>query len=167
MAPIIYRYKFTEDFSENLYNFAKVHEYDDCKTFKEAWTEWCEENAEFIANEIQRTISLGYQGNVLQKMFKSARYYYRKKGTKKKAPEGERKTYITLSGEILNKMDNYIQTHEKLKPSESFKQFTQENPDILRENAAWFRENGYSTLEESAEKMKKTYKNRYFVTFRG
>jgi hypothetical protein len=160
----IYRYKFTEDFSVNLYNFAKIHENDDRVTFKEAWEEWCEENDADIKQEIERTTSLGYKGNVLEKMFKSARYYYRKKGTEKKAPV--RKNYVTLPEDILRIMDAFIQEHPNTKPSEGFKTFSEENPEIMRENGTWFCEKGYSTVEETTEKMKKTYKNRYFVAFR-
>lgn len=165
METPIYRYKFTEDFSTRLYNFAKIHEYDDRATFKEAWEEWSRENDETMENETQRIIMLGYKGNIIQKMFKSARYYYRKKGTKKKAPTQPRKTYVSLPDKILKDMDLYIQSCNKMKPSESFHLFCEENPEILRENAEWFQQNGYATSEEIHDKIKKTYKNRHFIAF--
>ena len=34
---VIYRFKFTEQFMEELYKFSKIHQYDDRKDFKEAW----------------------------------------------------------------------------------------------------------------------------------
>ena len=42
----IYRYKFTDDFINILCNFAKIHQYDERNTFKEAWAFWIEENKE-------------------------------------------------------------------------------------------------------------------------
>ena len=36
----IYRYKFTEHFMEELYEFSKIHQYDARKDFKEAWKIW-------------------------------------------------------------------------------------------------------------------------------
>ena len=165
MTVPIYRYKFTETFSENLHQFSIIHELDDRETFKTAWKEWCEENSELISAEIERTTTLGYQGDIMQKMFKSARYYYRKKSTKKKAPEAPRKTYINLPEEILTQVDRYIRENPETKPSHGFQKFCEDNPEILRENAAWFQENGYDTSEEVLEKMKKTYKNRHFVIF--
>ena len=80
----IYRFKFTEEFMVELYNFAKIHQYDHRKDFKEAWKIWLEENAEIVEDEVRRLTNLRYDGDILEKMFKSARYYFRKKGTEKK-----------------------------------------------------------------------------------
>ena len=44
----IYRFKFTEDFMAELYKFAKIHQYDHRKDFKEAWTKWTDENSDII-----------------------------------------------------------------------------------------------------------------------
>ena len=50
-----FRFKFSQEFTEQMANFAKIHQYDDRKAFKEAWQEWIKDddmdNAEF-ANEI-------------------------------------------------------------------------------------------------------------------
>ena len=40
----IYRFKFTDDFTSELYKFSKIHQYDHRKDFKEAWENWTEEN---------------------------------------------------------------------------------------------------------------------------
>ena len=80
----IYRYKFTEDFTSELFKFSKIHQYDHRKDFKEAWNVWFEENNEIVNDEIRRLTNLGYDGDVQDKMFKSARYYFRKKALKKK-----------------------------------------------------------------------------------
>ena len=49
---LIYRYQFTDEFMEILSHFSKIHQYDDRKDFKEAWTIWSEENEEEIHKEI-------------------------------------------------------------------------------------------------------------------
>lgn len=84
MSFIIYRFKFTENFMTELYKFSKIHQYDDRKDFKEAWKIWTEENDDIIELEMCRMLRLGYNGDVLDKMFKSARYYFRKKVQKKR-----------------------------------------------------------------------------------
>ena len=84
LSNMIYRFKFTEDFMSELYKFSKIHQFDDRKDFKEAWKIWTEENEQIIDSEMCRLLHLGYNGDVLDKMFKSARYYFRKKGTEKK-----------------------------------------------------------------------------------
>jgi len=39
----IFRYKFSDDFIQPLYQFSKIHQYDHRKDFKEAWNIWIEE----------------------------------------------------------------------------------------------------------------------------
>ena len=56
----IYRFKFTEDFMTELYNFSKIHQYDERKDFKEAWKLWTEDNADLITTESTRLNDLGY-----------------------------------------------------------------------------------------------------------
>ena len=89
----IYRYKFTEDFMGELFTFSKVHQYDHRKDFKEAWLAWVDTNEDIVNDEIHRLTRLGYDGDILDKMFKSARYYFRKKSTEKKAPV-QRRDYV-------------------------------------------------------------------------
>ena len=75
----IFRFKFTDEFMEDLYKFSKIHQYDHRKEFKEAWLLWIDDNAELVSDEIERLTRLNYEGDVIDKMFKSARYYFRKK----------------------------------------------------------------------------------------
>ena len=76
----IYRFKFTQEFMEELHQFSKIHYLDNRKDFKEAWTKWSEEEKkDLIEKEIKRLNDLGFHGDILDKMFKSARYYFRKR----------------------------------------------------------------------------------------
>ena len=76
-----YRFDFTDDMQNELLNFAKIHRYDDRHTFKDAWTTWIsgKEIAELITLETEHLETSGFKGDALDKMFKSVRYYYRKK----------------------------------------------------------------------------------------
>ena len=60
----IFRYKFTEEFMIELYNFSKIHQYDDRKTFKDSWNTWVEENEDVIQSEINRLTNLDYKGDI-------------------------------------------------------------------------------------------------------
>jgi hypothetical protein len=104
----IFRYKFSEPFVADLYNFAKIHQYDDRVGYKEAWGVWVEDNKELVSRECERLMSLEYDGDILDKMFKSARYYFRKKSTEKKAP-ATRREYVSLQKSVLEKMDRHIE----------------------------------------------------------
>lgn len=161
----IYRYKFTDDFTAELFIFSKVHQYDHRKDFKDAWNLWLEDNDDVVNAEIRRLINLGYEGNIMDKMFKSARYYFRKKSTEKKAP-AERRQYIGVQKELLDAMDNHITTkinRNDCKPSESFDDFCKNNISVLQEEIAILVKNGITNTAEITEKIKKTYKNRYFL----
>jgi len=157
----IYRYKFTQDFMDELHNFSKIHQYDDRVMFKEAWTLWSEQNEEIIKEEVERLLRNGYEGDILDKMFKSARYYFRKKSTQKPEPK-IRKPYISLQKEILDLMDLYIKENE-CKPSEGFANFCNANIDGLKTEIGRLMENGFIDAKLIQEKFKKTYKNRYFI----
>ena len=158
----IYRYKFTTLFTEKLHDFAKIHKYDDRFDFKEAWEQWSKENNECIQIEYERLSRLEYKGNILEKMFKSARYYYRKKSNELKHVQ-ERKRYISISKEILEKMDKHLNDNLDLKPKIAFVDFCNQYKDLLKETIAILYQNGIKDSIDIEEKIKKTYKNRYFI----
>lgn len=160
----IHRYKFTQLFMDELYKFSKVHQYDERKLFKESWTIWIEETHELVKNEEYRIKNLGYEGDVLDKMFKSARYYFRKKTSIKPDPK-ERRKYVSLNKEILEEMDKDILsglTHKKFKPSEGFDNFCEKNKDLIKKEIEVLLDKKIES-EEIMLKIKKTYKNRYFM----
>ena len=160
LSQPIYRYKFNEDFMTELYNFSKIHQYDDRKEFKSAWNVWAEENAELIETETRRLINMNYEGDVKDKMFCSARYYFRKKSSQKKE-QPERRTYICLDKDIINAMDNHILNNSS-KPSCGFLDFCKENlPLLSAEITKLYSEN--MSADDIKKKIKKTYKNRYFL----
>jgi len=162
---VIYRYKFTEEFIVELYKFSKIHQYDERKDFKEAWNIWIEEEEDLINEEIKRLISLRYEGDILDKMFKSARYYFRKKSTAKKTPIA-RRSYVPVRKELLECIDKHIKTNinnDDYKPSEGFTQFCRDYIELLKEEVAILCKTGFNNSEEIRTKFKKTYKNRYFI----
>ena len=157
----IYRFKFTEDFMSELYKFSKIHQYDDRKGFKEAWQIWTLENDDIIESEMRRLLRLGYNGDVLDKMFKSARYYFRKKGTEKKEPK-QRRQYISVSKELLESMDLHIHNNS-FQPKDGFCDFCKNNETLLKDAISKIFEQGTKDKDLIEDKIKKTYKNRYFM----
>jgi len=159
---LIFRYKFSETFTAELYEFSKIHQHDDRATFKQAWTTWLEESDELVSSEVKRLTELGYDGNILNKMYKSSRYYFRKKSTEKKAPV-ERRPYICVTEDLLTCMDRHISQIQKKKPGVSFVEFCQSNEVLLQEEVKWLCSKGLKDPNDIKEKIKKTYKNRYFI----
>jgi len=161
----IYRFKFSADFMEKLYEFSKVHQYDERKVFKESWELWIKENEDSMNNEFRRLDELGYCGDILDKMFKSARYYFRKKSTTKPEPK-ERRIYVSCHKDTLDAMDNHILkgiTSDTYKPSDGFKDFCIQHTDLLKDEIKRLLQANMTDTEEIREKIKKTYKNRYFM----
>ena len=161
----IYRYKFTEDFTDELFKFSKIHQYDERKAFKEAWNIWMEDNENIVNEEFKRLRDLGYGGDIFDKMFKSARYYFRKKSTEKKEP-AKRRIYIGTQKDMLEAIDDHIKTNilrGDFKPSDGFDEFCKENVNLLKEEVAVLCRSGLTDSNEIKAKIKKTYKNRYFL----
>ena len=164
-TTLIFRYKFTEEFMGELYKFSKIHQYDERNDFKEAWNLWKEDNDEIIDEETNRLKRLGYNGDVIDKMFKSARYYFRKKSVEKQEPKQRRK-YITVSKELLDAMDIHIETNylnEGYQPKIGYTQFCEENIELIKKITNNIVENGENDIGKINDKIKKTYKNRYFI----
>jgi hypothetical protein len=163
-API-FRFQFTEAFMEDLYKFAKIHQYDHRKDFKEAWQIWLEENEDLVQEETDRLNNLGYDGDILDKMFKSARYYFRKKSPVKPEPK-QRRQYISVSHELLEAMDAHIRTNIGLanyQPKTGFIDFYEANKCLVVQIFRSFFELNIKDGKFIQTKLKKTYKNRYFM----
>ena len=162
----IYRYKFTQDFMDDLHKFSKIHQYDDRKGFKEAWESWIQENDELVQEEMERLENLNYDGDILDKMFKSARYYFRKKSPKRPEPK-DRRQYLSVQKDLLDAMDEHILNKMKeqdYKPSDGFTNFCESSVNLLQEEVTRLVvDHGISDASLIKEKIKKTYKNRYFI----
>ena len=76
-----FRFEFSKPFIQELSRFSKVHQYDERHTYKKEWTAWKSDQAiaEIMEMEKRRLEENGYAGNIEDKMFKSGRYYFRKK----------------------------------------------------------------------------------------
>ena len=167
ITSVIYRFKFVEPFVDELYNFSKIHQYEDRITFKESWTQWTNDNSTLVDVETRRLLCLGYDGNVMDKMYKSARYYFRNKKTEKKEPKKRRK-YSSVNKDLLDAMDEHILENIKkddYQPKTGFVDFCKngKNKDVLKATVHKLcEEEGTKDPVSIEQKMKKTYKNRYF-----
>jgi hypothetical protein len=165
LSGVIFRYKFTADFMSALYVFSKIHQYDERNDFKESWKSWIEYNEESVTVESTRLKNLGFKGDVIDKMFKSARYYFRKKSIVKNEPQ-KRRQYINKDKELLNSMDRHISANiyrKDYQPKTGFDEYCADNIDVLRASIMLINEQGITDVREIEEKIKKTYKNRYFI----
>ena len=166
----IYRYKFTDTVVNILTEFGKTHQYDPRKVYKEAWEMFISDNEETLQREARRLYELGYEGDCYDKMYKSARYYFRKKSLTKKDPKLRRK-YISCDRDVLDAMDEHINNGIKdqgnnFKPSDGYDDFITNNQDMILEEITRMIESGFTDKTSIIKKIKKTYKNRYFQIIR-
>jgi hypothetical protein len=180
-----YRYTFTPDVTEQLSIFAQIHQYDERKIFKESWKTWIEEDEikPMIMTEVERLEQLGFTGDVLDKMFKSVRYYYRKKSNEPTV-QPQRKVYESMSTAILLQMDEHINKQitehvkekqqfnnnivsiSKISPAKSFDNYCNENKDMILQMLKDQEDQHTITnqnVEDMINKLKKTYKNRFYT----
>ena len=140
---MIFRFNFEETFAEELFSFSKINQYLDRKDYREKWDEWVIDNSEKIEEETRRLESLGYKGDVEEKMFKSARYYFRMKTS---TEPKKRKPYFPQDKAILQEIDDFIyedRKNEDFTPKSSFLKWCANDPVKLE--------------------FKKTFKNRYYL----
>ena len=167
----IYRFKFSDEFIIELNSFSKLYQYFDRPSYKEQWTRWVNNNNEIITQESDRLTTNGYKGNILDKMYKSGRYYFRNKKNanqqqgQDKQGQGEpkkRRPYISLDRELIELMDNHISTVIGVQPSISYEDFCESNTDSMNQEMARLILSGLNK-DLIIAKFKKTYKNRYFL----
>ena len=141
------RYKFATEVTDMLSDFAKLHQYDGSKEYKEAWNNWIKE--EEIGNKLEdeksRLIKMGMTNDVMSRLYKSSRYYYRKKPNNTNVIPKERKKYVGFPVEVLRKMDAQIireingsidmnendKIISKFTPANSFELYLKENPESI------------------------------------
>jgi hypothetical protein len=165
VEPTIFRFKFSDEFTSQLIPFAKLHQYDDRHMYKEEWTRWVTNNDELIDTESRRLKSLGYDGDIHDKMYKSGRYYFR---NKTEHTVKTRRKYISLEHEILGAMDEHLSVNYHMphfKPATAYDQFCIEYKDVIQSEVERISEENHDgmTKDDILLKMKKTYKNRYYL----
>ena len=159
-----FHYHFSEEMGERFMYFATLHRFDDRKSFKENWQKWIEEPdvAECIQTEIDKVKESGYVGDVIGKMFRSVRYYYRKKPVKPQeegtAEKKKRKVYEMTQKETLAEIDRHI-----------LEQITGNCSDLTETKRSFVSPakafaNYVETQHDGVEeKYKKIYKNRFYL----
>ena len=163
-----YRFKFSKDFLENLKEFTRIHKFDNAKVFKENFNEWKDENKDVISREVLYMRNIGYEGDVIEKMYKSARYYFKNKSDEKVKPK-KRRQYIGIDIILKDKMDEFIQNKlngkgDTPKPADAYTEFIENSSNRLILSSEKTRLISFGLDEEGVnKKFKKTFKNRYFL----
>lgn len=165
----IYRFKFSQDFMNELEKFSLVHQYDDSKVFKEEYQQFLKNNEDIVIREKRYLIGNGYNGDINDKMYRSARYYFKNKdhSIEKFKDKKQRRPYIKQNIGFISIIDKHVNLTENrnIKPSESYDYFKTKEPYKTGYNNEFKRISTYLDNDNDIEKkIKKTYKNRYFMS---
>jgi len=162
-----FRHTFSKQFMKVLNEFSKNHENDDRKVFKNEWASWSTRNdiSCLINDEIKSLTNSGFQGDIMDKMFKSARYYFRSKPEKTvdDCEKKQRKPYVGLSKLVLEHMDQHIKEHLGFRPEDAYNSYCNAHTQKIKEEIQALSDGTEESISEVYKKYKKTYKNRFYV----
>lgn len=174
MPARVYRHAIGPNILEKLRPFAQLHSSLSSKEFKTKWEVWCTTNELLIASESRRLVSLDYSGDIISKLYRAARYYFK---TKPPTLTPQRKSnstpYLSLSPVLLRSMDTHIRANlagtEPQPPATLYSNYIATHVELIplfTAEAERLRDHANLSDDAIASKFKKTYKNRYFLMAR-
>ena len=175
----VFRFNFDVETRELLESFCKLHVNEKREDYKNSWDLWVRDNLDTIEKETIRLNELGYDGDVETKMFKAARYYFGKKRSKlnksntyddndRETCSYSKRNYICVTHELIIAMDHHIKKYvlnSDKSPADGYNNFENNNPLLIAAEI-----NNILLIDDSldkhfiSKKIKKTYKNRYYIS---
>tara|TARA_B100000575_G_C23126516_1_gene652750 strand:- start:1694 stop:2185 length:492 start_codon:yes stop_codon:yes gene_type:complete len=156
-----YRYNLSDDLLSYIKeNFIERYDgYD----FDDYWEEWksTERIQVMFKIEEERLKNQGWEGNIDVKIKTSIKYYYLNINETKKSTKKKRRNYIHIDENISILMNDFIKNTKIKKPSKAFDDFVEKNKDCY--NIECKRLKGYLRDKEIPLKIKKTFKNRFYL----
>ena len=168
--PTTYRFKFCTELTTALAEFAKEYSSVSRKDFQKAWTNFMDQYKDIVDSEQSRLEQLGYRGCPVDKMYKSARYYFRGKSTARgeKQTATQRKKYTPIDKNLLALISQHIadNVHDSdFSPASGFNDFCALQKKAIETAVQMLLDNGAEGRDIPA-RIKKAYKNRYFAMTR-
>lgn len=183
------KYIFSEEFSSVLHEFSKEHHREQIKIFRESWKTWISNDDIQIKikeemEKMRKSNVMWTDGEIMQKIYTSARFYYRKKEkqTNKtneiKQTETKTKPYIGFTKDFIKLIDNNIKEHVLQKTEtettvilhqkQIFHKFTLEHTEEINEELGKLKQkydemNVIFKPHDIAIKCKKVFTNRFYL----
>jgi len=177
------RFKYSECVASLLDDFANIHRYDERNDFQQYWGEYIQKHNIAFKNESESLTERGFNGDPYNAMYKSTRFYYRKmhltdNNSKQSA---KNRSYNRFPAELIAlidaKIENYISSNLtqitdnnficKITPASCYKNFCldyeSEITKYIREYIKEIKAQcGNVSINIISEKLKKTFKNRFY-----
>lgn len=141
-----------------MQDFAEIHRFDGRIDFKENFEIWSENKKDLIDNEKRRFELMGYKkDDLLDKIYKSIRYYYCKKiyksekivNDKDKDKDKDKRNYLKLDNSILYTINQFMINLDN---------FDQKSEDVYN---IFLSKNPKYKNKSNINKIKKSFKNKY------
>ena len=162
----VFRFKFDEQLTTIMQEFARVHKHDSRVDFKENFEDWFKSNEESIAREQRRLAEIGFNDDIKNKVFRSIKYYYVKISPNENTSQRIRPDkYVQHSREFANISISYINDKcipQSKSPHNSYIDFIQDHEDDINLEINRLMENNNLSNDDAKSKIKKTFKNHYF-----
>ena len=161
------RFNLSTDISARLIHFNNKYKESNSSEYKKQWKVFLEENRQTIADEERRLENMGFSGDVIKKMYTSVKYYIRKKQEDDGNNEPKkRRAYVHIDKKFLTMIDEHIETNkneDNYTPAQGFTEFCNMYETELTIEKDRLRTSSELNMDEIEFKIKKTYKNRYFI----
>jgi hypothetical protein len=172
-----FRFDFTSEVGNLLAKFSDEHETEKYNVFQSSWNSWInmEGISDILTKECGRLREEGYTGDVWDKLYKSARYYYKKRGRSNQALNSktvERSPKIKFSERYLMKLNENIESQLNgnrsdnnvisLSNNDAFNEFCKVNKYEIVEELRLVKERYGELPKDIIKKLKKIFKNHFY-----
>ena len=165
----IYNFKLSKGIKKELNKFAEENKHLEKYIFDYKWNRWLRNNKIMLDNENEMLKSKGYDKNLYDKLYFSVRYYYVKKAKEKEMEKENGKVkvklkYVPMTLELRDLIEKHLREHINVQPKLSFETFLQNETKKNKYNEMMniLLYNEYSE-KDAMKRIKKAYKNRYFI----
>jgi len=157
--------KYNYQLSDDIINFIKadfIEKNNFDNNFDKLWNKWIltEGIDRIFKLENERLNIIGWEGDIYIKVYKSIKYYQMKK-SEKKCTKKKRRDYIHISGNMKKKMYEFIDNTKIKKPSNAYSEFLNTYKSTYDNETKQLKE--HLPEKEIATKIKKTFKNRFYI----
>ena len=159
------RFNISQEMTDLLIGFHEKNKDLGKNEYKKQWEQFTQDNNDTINTEERSLVNAGFNGNLTRKMFTSVRYYLSKKTNDKNDPK-ERRAYVHIDKPILEAMNDHIVSNKDngdFTPAIGYKEFFEQNEQQLIIEKNRLKTTSDLSDKEIDFKIKKTYKNRYFI----
>lgn len=174
-----FRHDFSGAMKANLEQFTQAHYNEPRKQYQQSWNKWTQTHQQIFIEECGALHKQGFEGDPMDKLYKSARYYFRKKNLGTLASQREtcnqeekERTYIRIPRKITESMVTFIKqslensvqgTKLELSQQNAFCDYVTQHKDLIFTSLVKQRQEKGSLEENMDKRLKKAFRNKFYA----